>query len=86
MGQRPWCSSLSWSGVTGYLREKLGGFFGMTRRTISNWTVMGSILLVTTPTTAAFIYSFNSHASTLPLPLTSMAPRGSNTNLSFSFS
>jgi hypothetical protein len=31
-------------------------------------------------------YSFNSHASTLPLPLTSMAPRGSKTNSSFSFS
>ena len=31
-------------------------------------------------------YSFNSHASTLPLPLTSIAPRGSKTNSSFSFS
>ena len=31
-------------------------------------------------------YSFNNHASTLPLPLTSMAPRGSKTNSSFSFS
>src|SRR6266446_4276401 len=38
--------------LLGAKSEKLGGFFGMTRRTISNWTVMGSILLGTTPTTA----------------------------------
>jgi hypothetical protein len=33
-----------------------------------------------------YVYSFNSQASTLPLPLTSIAPRGSNTNSSLSFS
>ena len=34
----------------------------------------------------ARIYSFSSQASTLPLPLTSIEPRDSNTNSSFNFS